>query len=130
MVGSAAIGESCAFFALPDLTNAKMPGKWQTARSIWCGRWRHLICYGSGVTCDRILRSTKGERVSDSSTMRTLLRLCRKCGAQIPADAPEEGCPGCLLEAGLGLSSDPSVATVVDPGVEEALARDEAGHRL
>jgi serine/threonine protein kinase/Tfp pilus assembly protein PilF len=33
--------------------------------------------------------------------MTTALRLCRKCGAQIPADAPEEGCPHCLLEAGL-----------------------------
>ncbi len=29
------------------------------------------------------------------------LRLCRKCGAEIPADAPEGGCPGCLLEIGL-----------------------------
>src|SRR5262245_5141440 len=126
MVGSAAIGESCAFLVLPDLSNAKMPGKWQTAGSLWCRRRRHLICCGSGVTCDRILRSTTGERVSDSPTMRTLLRLCQKCGAQIPADAPEEGCPGCLLEAGLSLSSDPSVARVVDHGVEEALARDEA----
>jgi hypothetical protein len=28
MDGSAAVAESCAFFALPDLTNAqKMPGK-------------------------------------------------------------------------------------------------------
>jgi hypothetical protein len=116
MADSAAIGESCAFLALSALM-----------------RRRHLICCGSGVTCDRISRSTTRERVSDSPTMRTLLRLCRKCGAQIPADAPEEGCPGCLLEAGLGLSSDPSVATtVVDPGLEEALARDEAtgGHRL
>jgi TolB-like protein/tRNA A-37 threonylcarbamoyl transferase component Bud32 len=29
------------------------------------------------------------------------LRVCRRCGAQIPADAPEEGCPHCLLGAGL-----------------------------
>jgi len=34
--------------------------------------------------------------------------------------------PSCLLETGLGLSPDPSVATVVDPGLEAALARDEA----
>jgi TolB-like protein/predicted Ser/Thr protein kinase len=33
--------------------------------------------------------------------MKPVLRLCRKCGAQIPADAPEEGCPRCFLEAGL-----------------------------
>ncbi len=34
--------------------------------------------------------------------MTSVLRLCPKCGAEIPADAPEGGCPGCLLETGLG----------------------------
>jgi serine/threonine protein kinase len=29
-------------------------------------------------------------------------RLCPKCGTEIPSDAPEGGCPGCLLRAGLG----------------------------
>ncbi len=29
------------------------------------------------------------------------LKLCPKCGAEIPADAPEGGCPGCLLESRL-----------------------------
>ena len=28
-------------------------------------------------------------------------RLCTKCGSEIPADAPEGGCPGCLLETAL-----------------------------
>src|SRR5438270_3601671 len=37
-------------------------------------------------------------------------RLCPKCGSEIPADAPEGGCPGCLLESGLGLLPDPPVA--------------------
>jgi serine/threonine protein kinase/tetratricopeptide (TPR) repeat protein len=36
-------------------------------------------------------------------------RLCPKCGSEIPADAPEGGCPGCLLENGLGLHRDGSV---------------------
>jgi serine/threonine protein kinase/Tfp pilus assembly protein PilF len=31
-----------------------------------------------------------------------VIRVCSKCGAEIPADAPEGGCPGCLLESGLG----------------------------
>jgi TolB-like protein/Tfp pilus assembly protein PilF len=31
----------------------------------------------------------------------TAIRLCQRCGAPILADAPEEGCPRCLLEAGL-----------------------------
>src|SRR5438105_1992793 len=34
--------------------------------------------------------------------MTSALRLCPKCGAEIPADAPEGGCPGCLLETALG----------------------------
>jgi serine/threonine protein kinase/Tfp pilus assembly protein PilF len=37
-------------------------------------------------------------------------RLCPKCGAEISADAPEGGCPGCLLENGLGLFPDAQVA--------------------
>ena len=28
-------------------------------------------------------------------------RLCQKCGSEIPGDAPEGGCPGCLLETAL-----------------------------
>ena len=35
--------------------------------------------------------------------MISALRLCPRCGAKIPADAPEGGCPGCLLESGLSL---------------------------
>jgi serine/threonine protein kinase len=33
--------------------------------------------------------------------MISALRVCPKCGAEIPADAPESGCPGCLLESAL-----------------------------
>src|SRR5438445_2753561 len=35
--------------------------------------------------------------------MVSALKLCPRCGAEIPVDAPEGGCPGCLLETGLGL---------------------------
>jgi serine/threonine protein kinase/cytochrome c-type biogenesis protein CcmH/NrfG len=35
--------------------------------------------------------------------MISALRPCSRCGAEIPADAPEGGCPGCLLESGLRL---------------------------
>jgi serine/threonine protein kinase len=38
-------------------------------------------------------------------------RLCRKCGGEIPADAPEGGCPGCLLKAGFGPLAETVVAT-------------------
>ncbi|HEX4707829.1 MAG TPA: hypothetical protein VH229_08870, partial [Candidatus Udaeobacter sp.] len=47
--------------------------------------------------------------------MNSTLRLCPRCGAEIPADAPEGGCPGCLLESGLGLFPDASVAGVGGP---------------
>ncbi len=42
--------------------------------------------------------------------MITEVRVCSKCGAEIPADAPEGGCPGCLLESGLGLHPDAPLA--------------------
>ena len=42
--------------------------------------------------------------------MTSVLRFCPKCGAEIPTDAPEGGCPGCLLENGLGLIPDDRVA--------------------
>ena len=30
--------------------------------------------------------------------MNSLIRVCQKCGTEIPGDAPEGGCPGCLLQ--------------------------------
>jgi eukaryotic-like serine/threonine-protein kinase len=47
------------------------------------------------------------------------MRLCSKCGAEIPADAPEGGCPGCLLESGLGLLPEDSVAAGGDGAFAE-----------
>src|SRR4029450_609464 len=44
------------------------------------------------------------------------LRVCPKCGWEIPADAPEGGCPGCLLENGLGLLPGAPVAANEDCG--------------
>jgi serine/threonine protein kinase len=34
--------------------------------------------------------------------MRSVIRLCPKCGGENPAGVPEGGCPGCLLEAAFG----------------------------
>src|SRR5260370_23909082 len=42
--------------------------------------------------------------------MTSVLRLCPKCGAEIPADAPEGGCSGCRLEGGLALHPDAPLA--------------------
>jgi serine/threonine protein kinase/regulator of sirC expression with transglutaminase-like and TPR domain len=44
------------------------------------------------------------------------LKLCPKCGCEIPADAPDGGCPGCLLESGLRLLDEEAVAGIADPG--------------
>ena len=33
--------------------------------------------------------------------MKLVSRVCQKCGTEIPADAPEGGCPGCLLGTAL-----------------------------
>jgi len=56
--------------------------------------------------------------------MTSVLRLCPKCEAEIPADAPEGGCPACLLEGGLGLFADASVAGVDSSAVASAKADD------
>src|SRR5262245_27318342 len=57
-----------------------------------------------------------GKRASDSSIMSSAPNVCRKCGAEIFADAPEGLCTACLFETGLNLFADESVAGVVDPG--------------
>jgi serine/threonine protein kinase/Flp pilus assembly protein TadD len=36
--------------------------------------------------------------------MTPVIRVCQKCGTEIPADAPEGGCPGCLLETALDVA--------------------------
>jgi serine/threonine protein kinase/Tfp pilus assembly protein PilF len=68
------------------------------------GRASRFNCCSPSVTSDRILRSKEG--MSDSPIMISALKICPKCGAEIPADAPEGGCPGCLLQAGLGVFAD------------------------
>src|SRR5437773_2977517 len=51
--------------------------------------------------------------------MTSVLKFCPKCGAEIPADAPEGGCPGCLLATGLGLLPDAPVAAGDNGGSAE-----------
>src|SRR6478736_10069196 len=57
-----------------------------------------------------------GERARDSPIMSSAPRVCRKCGAEIFADAPEGLCTACLCETGLNLLTGNSVAGVDDPG--------------
>jgi TolB-like protein/predicted Ser/Thr protein kinase/Flp pilus assembly protein TadD len=44
-----------------------------------------------------------GERAFDSPIMSSAPRVCRKCGAEVFADAPEGLCTACLFETGLSL---------------------------
>src|SRR5438477_9939706 len=70
-----------------------------------------------------------GERMNDSPMMSSVLRLCRKCGAEIFADAPEGLCTACLFETGLNLLAGESVVPQKrdDPGPGEGvpLSRDK-----
>src|SRR4030095_14251883 len=79
-------------------------GGWRSRRDLTCSSReasRFNRC-SPGVTSDSILRSKKQrERVSDSPPMTPVIRVCQKCGTEIPADAPDGGCPGCLLETAL-----------------------------
>jgi TolB-like protein/Tfp pilus assembly protein PilF/predicted Ser/Thr protein kinase len=56
--------------------------------------------------------------------MSSVLRVCRKCGAEIFADAPEGLCTACLFETGLGLLAGPSVAAGDSSAVASAKADD------
>src|SRR6266581_8562268 len=61
-----------------------------------------------------------GEHVSDSSIMSSARRVCRKCRAEIFADAPEGLCTACLFETGLNLLTDDPVAGLDEPGADAA----------
>jgi TolB-like protein/predicted Ser/Thr protein kinase len=65
-----------------------------------------------------------GERIADSPVMSSVLRVCRKCGAEIFADAPEGLCTACLFETGLDLLAHPSVAAGDSSAVASAKADD------
>ena len=58
--------------------------------------------------------------------MKLVSRVCPKCGWEIPADAPEGGCPGCLLESGLRLLDDEAVAGG-DPSAVASAKADDPG---
>ena len=62
-----------------------------------------------------------GSARSDSPIMSSAPRVCRKCGAEIFADAPEGLCTACLFETGLNLLADAPVAGVGDPGPDDGV---------
>src|SRR6266478_3558770 len=56
------------------------------------------------------------ESARETPTMLRVIRICRKCGAKIFADAPEGLCARCMLKIALAIPPDASVAAVADPG--------------
>src|SRR5882724_1819067 len=69
-----------------------------------------------------------GECMDDSPVMSNVLRVCRKCGAEIFADAPEGLCTACLFETGLALLAPPSVAADDDCAPVENVESNDAPH--
>src|SRR5438045_1885894 len=69
----------------------------------------HYLSEGNG----RAMRITTG-------------KLCRKCGAAIPPNSPQQSCGACLLESGLGLLADEPVAGV-DSSAEASAKPDDPG---
>ena len=65
-----------------------------------------------------------GEHSDDSSPMTRVVKVCRKCGAEIFADAPEGLCTACLFETGLGLFTN-SVAEPDDPDRDGCASLDD-----
>jgi len=68
--------------------------------------------------------------MNDSPMMSSVLRLCRKCGAEIFADAPEGLCTACLFETGLDLLARPSVAPGDDCAPVENVESSDANAAL
>ena len=71
-----------------------------------------MNCATSSPRCARNLLRISVHYLSEGNgrAMRitTAQRFCRKCGAAIPPDSPQQSCGACLLETGLG--SDEAVA--------------------
>ena len=73
------------------------------------------------------------ESARETPTMLRVIRICRKCGARIFADAPEGLCPRCVLKTALAMppelvaggdSSAVALAKADDPGHTNKLVGD------
>src|SRR5437773_563006 len=73
----------------------------------------------------RILRSTRGS-ARETPTMLRVIRICRKCGARIFADAPEGLCPRCVLKTALAMP--PELAAGGDSSAVALAKADDPGH--
>src|SRR6478735_9780765 len=88
-----------------------------------------MNCATSSPRCARNLLRISVQYLSegDARAMRiTTARFCRKCGAAIPPDSPQQSCGACLLETGLGLLADEPVAAV-DSSAQASAKADDSG---
>jgi serine/threonine-protein kinase len=60
--------------------------------------------------------------------MITIIRICERCAAEIPPDAPEGGCPGCLLQAGLGWSANEEESRSAPAQSQDATTTERLAH--
>src|SRR5256714_9630094 len=63
---------------------------------------------------------------ADTRAMISVIGIRHKAGGKSFGDAKKGLGPACVLEKGFGVEAETFVATVVDPGLAEQLARDEA----
>src|SRR4030095_918791 len=80
-----------------------------------------MNCATSSPRCARNLSGISVHYLSEGNgrTMRiTMGKFCRKCGAAIPPNSPQQSCGACLLETGLG-PAEP-VAMVYSPALASA----------
>ena len=56
------------------------------------------------------------------------LRVCPKCEAEIPADAPDGACPGCLLESGLAALVDGDQKTSAETESQHGASTERVAH--
>src|SRR5882724_5437687 len=84
-----------------------------------------MNCATLSSRCARNLSGISVQYLSEGNgrTMRiTAGKFCRKCGAAIPPNSPQQSCGACLLETGLGPGE--AVAGVDDPGRPIAMLMD------
>jgi serine/threonine protein kinase/tetratricopeptide (TPR) repeat protein len=92
-----------------------------------------MNCAISSPRCARNLSEISVHYLSEGNgrTMRiTTGKFCRKCGAAIPPNSPQQSCGACLLESGLGLLADEPVAGVADPGRTSPMLMDFGDYEL
>src|SRR5437899_12858000 len=90
-----------------------------------------MNCATSSPRCARNLSGISVQYLSEGNgrTMRiTIGKFCRKCGATIPPNSPQQSCGACLLESGLG--PDEPVAGGGDPGRPMPLLMDFGNYEL